>query len=253
MGRPRCRTSFLSMAYRDYYGLEYLHETFFESVKPLWIKANALRTKDNLNKLQQSHIQSLKNITKKIFLSDGAIIKFFPRDVMTHCYVNLKFTDIQNFNYKCITNLSEVFQLEKYNQILLLERNFLDSAMSFIYGHVMGIMLFERNVSKTFYEKKITPVTITEQHLQLLNFYILEYLVDQNIKKFVRTRYSCKTLDYNIIPNFVEENFNNSKTNYYVDLELDYKNLIVNYQEIVEYINLKLEEYSNNYKSVTFT
>lgn len=253
VGRPRCRTSFLSMAYRDYHNLVNLHEIFSNGTKNLWFKGNTIKDNNRLDKVQKFHIRILENITKEVFSHDRSIIKLFPRDIITHCYPNLKFSNLNDFDYKCITDVSQILQLERYDQILLLERSFIDSAISYIYGQAIGILLFERAGSKTFYEKKIMPVTITEENLHILNFYILEYLVDQNLKKFIEDHYSCKKLDYIEIPNFVKENFNNSKTNHYIDLEIDYKKVIVNYWEVVEYINLKLEEYSSEYQSIKFT
>lgn len=252
VGRPRCRTSFLSMAYTDHYKLNNLHEFFYNGSSNLWLNAKVIKSSNVLEEVQKLHIKRLKNISSQILNVDNTIVKLFPRDIITHYSPNHIFLDIKDFQYRCVTNISEIFQLDRYDQILLLERNFIDSAISYIYGKIIGIMLFERHTSKNFYQKKLTPITVTKEQLDILNFYILEYLVDQNLKDFLEKKYSCKKLDFNEIPNYVKDNFNNYETNYYMDLEINYKNSILNYNEVIDYINLKFNEYSSIYLPTKF-
>jgi len=240
------------MAYKEHYNLDYLHEVFSNSIDNLWMQVKIIKNSNTLEELQKIHIRRLTNIGSKIFTLDNTISKLFSRDLITQYSPKHTFLNIEDFNYRCVSNVSEILQLDKYDQILLLERNFIDSAMSYIYGKIVGVMLFERHNSKNFYQQKLKPITITKEQLNILNFYIIEYLVDQNLKKFLETRYSCVKLDYDEIPDYVNDKFNNSETNYYMNLGIDYKKSIVNYNEVLEYINIKLQEYSSTYIPTDF-
>lgn len=249
IGKPRCRTSYLTSAmvnkfnisnnYYENYNYNFNFEGYIEKLK--LTKSNP--DIEHIVKKQSNHLET---ITEKLFSENNGIIKLFPRHIISHLGDKRKIYSFKDFNYKIISNISKTLRLDKFNTILLLDRELPNAAISYIVGKITGQALFTEQEKVLVNNIASSPITITEAFIPQLNYFILEYIVYQDLYNFMKNNYNCKTLHYDNVVSYVTKELN-INDNYYIDPKFDYSKIVTNYDDIVMHCNLKYEEYSNLY------
>lgn len=188
----------------------------------------------------------IKVHTQNNFNQDNFVVKLYPRMLTLSSYsVEL----LENYKLKLIENLTYFTNIRKYDKVYFLNRNLVDSICSWAYGNYINCFNFYD--SQTFIS--------TTQHLPLLNidlntdnilkFYILESAILSSWKKFIDSNnISHITLDYDDIPDYIKNNFDNTTSNTIYG-NLNYKKLITNYslleEQVLNYYNLCLQKVNN--------
>jgi len=111
-------------------------------------------------------------------------------------------------------------------------KNKIDLICSYLQALNPNRQILYRNAKEAkFYSPKGINLIYTMTTLRYISFVSLLYDINLNIlqKKFS----NVTVLEYKEIPNYVNENFPNVKS-VYVDANYDYKNKILNYDEIAE-------------------
>jgi hypothetical protein len=251
-GYPRCRTSFLMSAYSNFYGLSNYHEKFDFYFDSFVERAKIIKKNPELQLLQNKQIEHLKKVSNTFFKEENAIIKLFPRHLVSYFGLEREFTDLNSFNYKIITNVSTTLQLSKYSEIIISDRNFIDSAISYIYGKHIGKMLFLHKHELDSYKIKNNNITIEPTLFPIINYFILEYLIFLDLKKFLNENYKCTIIDYDNCITTIDNKFNNLSKNMYNNPNFDYRSVITNYNELVSYISETYTNYLQIYDNHTF-
>lgn len=241
LGRPRTRSTLLINTLSKFYGLSDKDENF----KFILGKFNNTNFKD-LDYFKNS----VKIFTQTLFSGDNFAIKLFPRMVTLS---NRRIDNLKTYKLSIINDLSYYYNLKKYDQIFVIDRNLIDSVYSYAYGSKINVFNFRDKTLLKEYLSKCEPIHIDFNNNPYLKFYVYEramldvwkeYLIKYNIK------HTC--LDYDNIPNYIEINFPNMPA-LTLDNTFDYKNLISNYENCQTQILEFYEECRELTKQLTFT
>jgi hypothetical protein len=206
-----------------------------------------LKKNPSLQEIHQKHCSYSSKVTEQVEKQDG-IIKFFPRYLLTYLFTDINdhitIKDIESFNYICETNVTEAYKLNMYDQIIFLERDLVDSAMSFVYAMETQQMLFaDPNLAKHA-SKLERKIYLDGNIFQKLNFFIFEYFLYLQLKNFIIQKFNNSIiLDYDTCVDYVKNNYNNQKSGY-SDPKFNYVNRIENYAELKSYILDTFDKYS---------
>lgn len=230
VGAPRSRTSYIANACAKHYNITNYHEEFDSSLRSFYERCKLIKKPIIFNEVNEKKQAIFEKKNKELFENQGFVIKLFPRHI-----INLKHSDkiLKNTDdlvYTVISNISEVLRLKEYDLIYCMHRNFLDAAISFAYGAQIESLLFLKNQ-----QVKSKKVIIEERVIHELNYFLLETLVFEELQKFMNSQYKCINLDYTKAVNYVETEFPNH-IDHYQDPQFNYKELILNYDEISEHI-----------------
>lgn len=251
VSRPRCRTSFLCQASSMFYNILDLHEDYdFNLGKGMTDSKRYALLKKNpgLQQLSQNLCSHVRTVSDKVEKNNGAI-KFFPRHLLSYFYTSLDgqaaFRDFETFNYTCETNLTDLFKLHMYDQIIFLERDLVDSLMSFAYALENKQMLYTQHEAK-YASKKQKKVYIESNFVfDKLNFNILEYHLYIQVKNFITKNFdNFITLNYDTCLDYVKNNYNIENRITYGDTKFNYVNNIENYVELKSYMLDTFDKYS---------
>lgn len=251
ISRPRCRTSFLCESASLFYNIPNLHEDYdyiMERYKIDYQRYFLLKKTPSLKELNQNLLSHVNFINNKIQQQNG-VIKFFPRHLLSYFFTNvgshMSFDDIKTFSYICETNITESFNLKMYDKIILLERDLLESAISYANGIQTKKMLFF-NAKEFKYElKKVPKISIDNQVFKNINFYIFEYFMYLQLKNYINNNFeNVETLTYDTCTEYVKKHYNNQDQVKYIDTKFNYADKIINYNELKSYILNTVEQYS---------
>lgn len=258
VSRPRCRTSFMCESASLFYNIPNFHEEYdyiMQKYKVDYQRYFLLKKNPTLQELNYNLRSHVKSVNDKIEKQNG-VIKLFPRYLLSYFFTNISshmsIEDFQNFKYNCETNVSEIFNLKMYDQIILLERDLVDSAVSYAHGIQTKKMLFTDERIAKYELKKQQKVYIDDQVLYNLNFFIFEYHLYLQLKDFISKHYNFNIINYDTCKEYVKNNYNNESRISYVDTKFDYLTKIENYEEIKSYILKTVDQYSTLVPTINF-
>lgn len=256
ISRPRCRTSVFCDTTAQFYNIPNFHEEldYAQTKKNDLYKLQLSRKTNLLADLQSLQLTYIKKVTDKVQIEDG-IIKLFPRHILTY-KAHQRYRMAENFyefEYLCNTNISNLFKLNSFDQIFFLERDLLESALSYATCIKTGHWLFPNNKKLINYANKM-ELDLGSLQFNELDFYIFEYLLYLQLKEFILHNYTnCTILHYNNCIDFIKNNYKNLEQAITVDPKFDYSSKFKNYDEIVNYINLKHSKYQEIFPTFHFT
>jgi hypothetical protein len=230
VGSPRSRTSYMSSACSNQFKVKNFHEEFDFHFSAFYERIRLLKKPIDLDEVCKKREEYLKNATTDLFSIPGCVIKLFPRHIMTLKYADKILKKVNDLEYKVTENISDIFRFGNYDKIYIMKRNLIDAAMSFTYGKQIGSFLY--SPSQKIKSKK---VIIKEDVLNELNYFLLETIVLEELEQFINLNYKCINLDYTEAVNYVETEFPDRGQNMYQDTKYNYKELILNYDEVQEY------------------
>lgn len=251
MSRPRCRTSFLSEAISKFYNIPNFHEDFDYIVNKYntdYARYTLLKKKPTLQELNQNLKLHISKVNSKLE-GNGGVIKFFPRYLLSYFFNNRKnhisIDDFEKFNYFCETNITDLFNFKMYNQIIFLERNLVNSAMSYIYSLQTKQQLFNNKSVVDYLLRKNERIDIRTELFPTLDFFIFEFYIHEQLKTFMSQKYkTCTFLTYENCTEYVSNNYKNEKYISLIDPKYNYSNKIRNYDQLESYITQTCLKYS---------
>lgn len=268
IGKPRARTSYLGKCLSSNYKLEYLSEPYDPSayMNIFYQRLKLLKSKNYENVLYDKQTEWLKGVTKSIFGTDNFVAKLFPRHITvdTSSLENYKFwdkpdsrydsiPDPSSYKFKIITNLSEILQLKKFDKLYFIERNLIDSPISFAYSLRINQFGFSDNNKINEVKKKYSKITLTERDIPFINYLVFEHVLLLKIKKFIESNYACTFLTYDNVVNHINSNLNEHLDIDLIDPNFNYKEIITNYSEIEKHIHQVYDIFYPKLDDVNFT
>jgi hypothetical protein len=243
VGSPRNRTSYLSDAFSKHYNLENLYEIldFTEILRDEIYKGNLKKKLCNVS-VMEKHLSYLNQQTQKIFDTNRAVVKLFPRHIVNTTQENYKYPfsikNIEDINFQLVPNFSKVLRLDKFDEIIILNRDIVDSTISYIFNiFISPIHIIVNEQQKNYIHNSFKNIKINEKYYPLINFYIYEYILGHYLHEYIIKNYKTKELTYNNCIEYVENNLPNGvKTEFYKS-DINYKKIISNYDEISDYVN----------------
>lgn len=253
--KPRTRSSFLCSALSNYYDIKNYHEPF-NFIEQEFVE---LRTRFGLLK-KKLHLQDLvnyqkKNLTQKIKnlnVEESYVCKLMPRNIL-FSYRGTVIREEQPFEHEIYLNFNEILKIQDYDKVYFLNRDVIDSSISFIFAQSINSFLFA-NQSDLNYQKKKNQKMIVSQHgLDLISFVVYECVLLEKIKEFLdKEKIPYTYIDYVECTEYVRKNLNCNKPNMYLESNFNYKELIENYSECVKHIENKYKEFKNQLKYLEF-
>lgn len=277
---PRTRSSFFTFSLEAHYNLYNHFEIYdiqnFNSFNPkqqkqVFLEKDLQKKKDlifDLFKLNQI------TATQKMFNSNkDYVVKFWTRCLVTkfdRSETNVKniddvkdenytryIYDLSTYNPKIITNITEVFNLDKYSQYFFLHRDITETLASLFYANLTGMFNITPTTESsnldqlrkyTEDQKEFYPVTIN-YNLPRFKFYIFELALNEYLEKYlIEKKLNYIKLDYKDVSNYVSQNFSGSyeKIKYpskkLISSNFDYKKLILNYGDVEKFVNYYYQE-----------
>jgi hypothetical protein len=225
ISRGRTQSSAIVRTLAKKFNLKDNFEIYFQSHKTVINPSKTLINK-NYDITKDFHKQ-LKITTNNIFLEENFICKLWPSmlceppNIFTN---NQTFDDVRN---KIIFNISEYFRIKEYDQLYYINKELHHSTISWAYSK--QTQLFHRYKSKDY----LTPIiTLNDNDLNIIRFYILEYCLQEKIKDFLceqKIPYTDITETYNqyIDTDVIQTTTTNN----------DYTKLITNYDMLPKFID----------------
>jgi hypothetical protein len=169
----------------------------------------------------------------------NSVIKLFPRYMIFHnepsvknhakCSLPENYDDII-----MIKDVEECFMLSKFKKIYLLKRNVTDAICSYGYGIYLNMFQFKDDTELNYYKKLANPTSINLQE-SWLDFCIFESMLLDRLQNYLdNKKIPYHLLDYNEVPEYCDRTYSTEK--YYKYPNFNYKNLILNYDEVDDYI-----------------
>lgn len=239
--RPRTRSTLLINSLSDFYNLNNKDENY----KFCHGKLSHALIDDTRFSLFENCI---KSTTQNNFYEDNFVIKLFPRFLILN---TMEIDSLEEYNLKIIEDLSYYISFNKYNQVYFLNRDLVDSVCSWAYGNYINTFNFYDNIThKNIFDQNL-KLHIDINHNSILKFYILETAILNCWKTFLNNNIQHISLDYNDIPTYISTNFQNivSKS---IDNKFNYKELIVNYNNLEKDIFRYYTQCYNKVKNIIF-
>lgn len=247
IGMKRTRSSVLTCSISNHFD----SDNFFGTYDGLTPKLKDQTYFNRLPKIEQGQakLQFLKDetikLTDEVLASPNAVIKLFPRYMMYHltpsvknhanCVLPKDYNDII-----MITDVEECYKLSKFKKLYLLKRNVTDAICSYGYGVYLNMFQFKDDTELNYFTKIANPTTISLDS-QWLDFCIFESILLDHLQSYLDTsKLSYHLLDYDEIPDYCDQTY--SKDKHYKYSNFDYKRLILNYNDIEEYISDYIEK-----------
>ena len=204
IGFPRSRSSILLETISNFYNIPVL--------------GNPLNDSDHRN--LNSNLG--KNTLRTIHQVDEGVVRFHPLELMN-----------KQDNYK-IYNF-DLLNFEQYDTIYVTSR---ESVSDVIASEIVAYTLKKYTYqSQTELFNNISPITITNEHRNLIKEYVLsENLVNQLKNYFEINGMVYKDLFYNTIPEYLSNNFPNTQISH-VETNYDYAQIVVDYNSISSIYN----------------
>ena len=268
IGKPRSRTTYLGKSISSYYNTRYLSEPY-DSAGYMHNHYYRLKMKKSNNYeslLYQKQEEWLYGVTKNIFEINNCVAKIFPRHLTVDIsgLENYKlhdnydsrwdsFTDPNNFKFKLFTNLSEILQLKKFDKLFFIERNLIDSPISFAYSMRINHFVFNSHQNIDQVKKKFSQILLDEKDIPFINYVVYEHVLLEKIKAFIAENYPCVFVTYENVTDYVETNFKVNLKNNLINPKFNYKEIIKNYTEMEKYINQVYKIFCPKLENIIFT
>lgn len=231
-GMARSRSSYLSDILANHYNYENYYEPYHRQlVEVINKKFDTHKRKEKW----EAYVKAANGVTNKLKNKDNFVVKLFP-DAL---YDFFKFEDnsIPRFYYwdikksDCLPIL-EHYNIQMYDVMYATYRtNKIDNVCSFLSAARHDQFLFVSEQRAKFYAPKKIKLSYNPIQIEHLAFNDYFYYLNLEIVKKHYPNIIC--LDYDEIPNYVNNNFPNVKSKF-IDTKYDYKNNIVNYDEIAD-------------------
>jgi hypothetical protein len=241
IGMKRTRSSILSYSISNYFTSKNFFGAYDQVTPKLKdnIKFNMLPKTECRNAKLTFLKTGVKKFTELALNKSNSVIKLFPRYMMFHvlpsttdhskCVLPKNYNDII-----MITDIEECFQLSKFKKIYFLKRNITDAICSYGYGIYINQFQFTNDKQLILKQKKYKS-TIIDLESPWLNFCIYEYMLLNHMQIYLdKNKIFYHLLTYDEIPDYCNENYSCEK--YYKYSNFDYKKLILNYNELEQYI-----------------
>lgn len=225
----RTRSSYLTDVLSKHYNIKDIWEPY-ENLTRSVFRSSFNRSPTNLWQAYKTQVPKLTDT----FLEQGNfVLKIFNHAYFNSYKIEYHLERKLNFSFDDTDycDLINHFKLDKYDQIYFLNRkNVHDNIISFLFGMQTKMLYSEDQIPLLSKHKKIKKLSYDPLNLKILvskNMLMPFYL--NQLKKiglpFIE-------LDYEDIPNYVSEHFPNVQTEY-VESNINYKELICNYDETV--------------------
>ncbi len=243
IGMKRTRSSILTYSIANYYD----SDNYFGSYDGITPKFKDQIYFSRLPKTEQRDAKldffksGIKELTTEFFEKGrpNSVIKLFPRYMIFHnepsiknhanCFLPKDYNDLI-----MITDIEECFSLSKFKKIYLLKRNVTDAICSYGYGIYLNKFQFKDDSQVNTYKKLAKPISINMKD-GWLDFCIFESMLLDHLQNYLdRKQILYHLLDYNEVPEYCDRTYSSEK--YYKYPNFDYKNLILNYDEVDDYI-----------------
>jgi hypothetical protein len=157
-----------------------LGEIYFEASNNI-VKYQSIKTLSDKNySVNDDFQQQLKDITNAIFLRERFVCKLWPSMLIMpkHKFKNNQtFDDIKS---KIIFNITEYFRILDYDQLYYIDRDLHKSSISWVYAKKTKLFHNYKNMKYS-----PLPITIDENDLDIIRFYVLESCLQEKIKDFL--------------------------------------------------------------------
>lgn len=234
---PRTRSHVLQDILSQHYNLENIWEPYksaeFTAKKVLFEKPDLMN---------QKFVSAIQSISKQLENKNNYVAKMFP--MHTYNYIYYLYTkENYQFSKDDIFDLETMHKISRYDQIYILKRKSLvDCIVSFYFAHYHSQFIFtEKNKSLIdgFRPKRQIKLDIP---LEAIKVGVIDYFVLEYQKNWLKNKnFNIIELDYEDVPNYVSTNFPNLQTNH-VETKYNYKEFILNYDEISQTINNLITE-----------
>lgn len=227
ISRGRTQSSAIVDTLSKKHNLDNNFEKYFQVHKRI-IKYQNVKSLSNIKYNRDNDFQQqIKNVTNEIFIKENFICKLWPSMLIMpdHKFqIDQTFDDIKK---KIIFNISEYFRIKEYDQLYYINKDLHHSTISWVYTKKTN--LFHRG---KFTEYSTPTITVEDDDIDTIKFYILEYCLQEKIKDFLH--------EQKIPYTDISETYNQ-----YIDTEIlttvvtnnDYTKLISNYDTLPSFID----------------
>lgn len=250
LSTQRNRSSFLTESYSNEFNLSNWFEKYdlISVMEQEELRLNLLKKENKKELLFEKQKKFLNQITKSVKDNDNVVIKLFTHSLIERPY----FLENINILPRIITDLSTI--LNVYDKIVYIDRNIIDSTISYIYAVVMSSFLYSDKILLDYHKTKSKPIKIEDNKLPIINYQVYQHVIHQHVKTFIENNYNNTTfLTYDNCVDYVKNNFKNEKQNFFINANFDYRQLITNYDEISDHILRTKEHFEKNVPLTNFT
>lgn len=252
IGHARSRTSLLTTYIVNYYNVRDLDESYRYVKQYDYRELSLIKKSENKDDLRlEFYKKKLKKYKDTIFNGESFVIKVFPR-VFNATEL------VQNVN-STVVNLEEYFSLSKYDKIFLTYRNnFVDTLCSLYLGQKYIYNTYDFKKNEYFKNKKLD-----RKYLHIVEFdplhqsFICEMLLMNRIKAYLdKVNLPYVYLEYSEVPDYVHHNMICEDKNLIqpipFDAKINYRDAILNYDELEERVGKYIEDISEAINSIEF-
>lgn len=256
IGMKRTRSSVLAYSIANFHNSNN-YFGMYDGITPT-LKEHIFFNKLPANEKKQAKLdwfkKGIKELTLEVFERPNTVIKLFPRYMIYHDIPHVKDhkKSILPKNLDdliIIDEIKEYFQLSRFGKIYYLERNIVDAVSSYCYAIHISKFQFRTTEEINYYNKICKPVTI-DLNSPWIDFCIFEYILKNQIKKYLdNANINYTILNYDEIPHHCDLYYSGTNDNNYKYPKFDYSKIIINYNELQDYINSFIEknqDYVNN-------
>jgi hypothetical protein len=186
-----------------------------------------LRKKKSLELERDKFESELKNITNKLFSQNGFIVKIWPR-MLIYPHSMSASTTFGMIKQNATFNITEYFKINQYDKLYFLDRDLHVSTASWTYSKKTHIFHYNKG---DLTKPRRPIITINEKDYDIIRFYVLEYCLQQKLKKFLLD----SNIDFEDITNNSLDLIDNSVATMR-KTDNDYESLITNYDELQSFI-----------------
>lgn len=232
---PRTRSSVLIDALSKKYKVPNLYETY-RTVSPDEVSKLLFFKKSTL--MWSKFRDEAKKKTNELLSNSSYAVKLFPINIFNDYQYNPQYTKNPNWDISkdSLLDLEEYFQISKYDQIYLLQRdNIVDNICSYWHAYTTNFFLTESvDKAKTMQPQGNLHLTANKYYTVKCFILFKKYLdyiqiyLDKNNLPYTK-------LEYNNVPAFISDCIADIKLDT-VDTNYNYKNSIKNYDEISELV-----------------
>jgi len=253
--KPRTRSSFLCSALTNYYNIANKHESFSfveKQYDELRVRFGLLKQKIELHDIKKYQKLHLEEINRNLKSQDNYVTKLFARDLI-FTYNGPIIKDENLFQHEIYLNFNETFKIQDYDTIYFLDRNFIESAISFAFAATTSSFLYLDLSELNYKKKKFKKIYIPNHELNLMDYHIYESVLLLKIKKFLdKENFKYIDLDYDRCTDYVKNNLDCKKPNGYLAGNFNYEEIIENYSSCVERIKNKYLRFTEQLQNLEF-
>lgn len=251
IGYARTRTSLLTTKIVNYYKKIVDHDEYYRLAKDYtYVEQRKIQLSLDKDRTKlEIYKQHILNCTEKFFADESFVIKLWP------IWFNATF-DFTN-SQLMITDLTNFFRIKDYDKIIVTTRNPVDALCSYDIARKYGYT--SHNSARIKYKRELIQRRVKYNFFkfdQIHKSYLLEILVIKQILKYLNNNNIPYThLDYKDVPNYVDINFPNPEE--YIqplplEIGLDYKEVISNFNEVEDLVAKYTDEYQNFINNIEF-